>query len=129
VKITGKVVKGLGTSKSFLSISWVDEQLREKLRFLPFQGTLNVALDDVKVQGILKEKCTGRLASRAEGFCDAVLIKGRINDRYECGVVIPLIEKYDERLLEVVAPVYLKEALHIGDGDEVTLNLDFEGGA
>jgi CTP-dependent riboflavin kinase len=66
---------------------------------------------------------------RAEGFCDAVLIKGRINDRYECGVVIPLIEKYDERLLEVVAPVYLKEALHIGDGDEVTLNLDFEGGA
>jgi CTP-dependent riboflavin kinase len=129
VKITGKVVKGLGTSKSFLSISWVDEQLREKLRFLPFQGTLNVALDDVKVQGILKEKCTGRLVSGTEGFCDAVLIKGRINDRYECGVVIPLIEKYDERLLEVVAPVYLKEALHIGDGDEVTLNLDFEGGA
>jgi riboflavin kinase len=126
VKITGKVVKGIGTSESFLSISWVGEQLREKLRFLPFQGTLNVALDDVKVQRILKEKCTGRLVSRAEGFCDAVLIKGRINDRYECGVVIPLIEKYNERLLEVVAPVYLKEALHIDDGDEVTLNLDIE---
>jgi CTP-dependent riboflavin kinase len=44
-------------------------------------------------------------------------------------VVIPLIEKYDEGLLEVVAPVYLKQALHIDDGDEVTLNLDFEGGA
>ena len=126
MKITGKVVKGIGTSESFLSINWVGEQLREKLRFLPFQGTLNVALDDVKVQGILKEKCTGRLVSRAEGFCDAVLIKGRINDRYECGVVIPLIEKYDERLLEVVAPVHLKEALHIDDGDEVTLNLDIE---
>jgi riboflavin kinase len=126
MKIKGKVVKGMGTSQSFLSITWVNQQLCEKLRFLPFQGTLNVVLDDVTVQSMLKEKCTGRLVSRAKGFCDAVLIKGRINDRYECAVVIPLVEKYDERLLEVVAPVYLKQALHIDDGDEVILNLDIE---
>jgi len=126
MRIKGRVVKGMGISKKFLAINWVNQQLCEKLSFLPFQGTLNVALDDVKLQSMLKEKCTGRLVSCAEGFCDAVLIRGSINDRYECGVVIPLVEKYDEGLLEVVAPVHLKQALHIDDGDEVTLNLDIE---
>jgi riboflavin kinase, archaea type len=126
MRIKGKVVKGMGTSGSFLSIGWVDRQLREKLGFLPFQGTLNIALDDVKIQGMLKEKCTERLVAGAEGFCDAVLIKGRINDRYECGVLIPLVEKYDERLVEIVAAERLKETLHIDDGDEVTLDVDIE---
>jgi CTP-dependent riboflavin kinase len=126
MRIKGKVVKGMGVSGSFLSIGWVDQQLREKLRFVPFQGTLNVALDDAKVQGLLKEKCAGRVLSREEGFCDAILIKGRINEKYECGVLIPLVEKYDERLLEVVAAEHLKQVLHIDDGDEVMLDLDIK---
>jgi len=126
MRIKGKVVKGIGESGSFLSIDWVNEQLYEKLRFLPFQGTLNITVNDAKIQGILKERCTDRLVSHAEGFCDAILVKGRINDSYDCGVVIPLVEKYDERLLEIVAPVHLKQMLHLGDGDEVVLDLDIE---
>ena len=126
MRIKGKVVKGIGVSGSFLSIGWVNEQLSEKLEFSPFRGTLNLTLGDGAVQAILKEKCAGRVVSPDPGFCDAVLIKGKINGRYECGVVIPLVEGYDEKALEVVAPVRLKDALHIEDGDEVFLDLDIE---
>lgn len=124
MKARGKIIKGIGESLCFLSIGWVHEQLREKLRFLPYMGTLNVAADDPGVQALLKEKSTERIVAQEEGFCDAVLVKGRINDRYECGVIIPLVEKYEEGMLEVVAPVHLKDALCLGDGDEVTLDLD-----
>ncbi|MCX5806297.1 MAG: DUF120 domain-containing protein [Proteobacteria bacterium] len=127
MKIKGKVVKGIGESKGFLSIDWVDQQLKEKLKFQPFYGTLNITIDDAHVQGMLKEKAADRLVHQTEGFCDAVLIKGLINDKYECGVVIPLVKNYDERLLEVVASVHLKQALHVEDGDEVYLDLYIEG--
>jgi CTP-dependent riboflavin kinase len=123
MKIKGKVVKGIGESKEFLIIDWVDRQLKEKLKFQPFYGTLNITIDDDGVQGILKEKATERLVHQTEGFCDAVLIKGLINNRYECGVVIPLVENYDSKLLEIVASVHLKDALQIEDGDEVYLDL------
>jgi CTP-dependent riboflavin kinase len=123
MKIKGKVIKGIGESKGFLSIDWVDRQLKEKLKFQPFYGTLNIAVDDVQVQAMLKEKATERLIHQTEGFCDAVLIKGLVNDKYECGVIIPLVKDYDERLIEIVASVHLKDALHIEDGDEVDLEL------
>jgi len=126
MKIKGKVVKGIGESKNFLSIDWVDRQLKEKLKFQPVYGTLNITVDDAHMQEILKEKATDRLVHQTEGFCDAVLIKGMINNKYECGVIIPLVQNYDERLLEIVASVHLKQTLHIDDGDEVDLDLYIE---
>ncbi len=124
MKIKGKVIKGIGESKGFLSIDWVDRQLNEKLKFEPFKGTLNIELDDVETQVLLKERARERLVHQTEGFCDAVLIKGVIDEKYQCGVVIPLVENYDGRLIEIVAPVHLKDALGIKDGDEVALELE-----
>jgi riboflavin kinase, archaea type len=126
MRIEGKVVRGVGESKEFLTIDWVNAQLCEKFRFQPFPGTLNITLRDPHVQRVLKEKGRARLTHEAEGFCDAILIKGVINRRYECGVVIPLVDGYDESLLEVVSAVHLKQTLHIDDGDVVTLDLDME---
>ncbi|HEY3278559.1 MAG TPA: DUF120 domain-containing protein [Syntrophorhabdaceae bacterium] len=124
MRIEGRIVKGVGESKGFLSIGWVAEALTEAFRFVPFPGTLNITLDDPDIQAVLKEKGPIRLAHRTEGFCDAILVRGMLNGKYECGVVIPLVENYDRRLLEVVAPVHLKETLHINDGDMVSLELE-----
>ena len=125
MKVKGRVVKGLGESGKFLAIDWVDAQLRESLGFSPFPGTLNVVVEDASVQEILKSKSTKRLTHKSEGFCDAVLSKVLVCDKYECGVVIPLVQGYDGRLLEIVAPVHLKQALCINDGDEIVLDLKF----
>ena len=123
MKVKGKVVKGLGESGKFLAIDWVDKQLCEKFGFSPFPGTLNIEVDDAGVQEMLKEKGTERLIHQSEGFCDAILLKALVSGKHECGVVIPLVPGYDGRLLEIVAPVHLKQALGINDGDEITLDL------
>jgi riboflavin kinase, archaea type len=128
MRIEGKVVRGVGESKGFLTIDWVSARLQEAFSFQSFPGTLNISLHDPGAQRALKEKGRIRLVHRTEGFCDAILVKGLINEKHECGVVIPLVDGYDERLLEVVAPVNLKETLHINDGDVVTLELDMGSG-
>lgn len=123
MKITGKIVKGVGESAGFMSIPWVSKQMREKLGFQPYGGTLNVLVEDSDIQRSLKVHGGDRLRSEAAGFCDALIFRGMIAGRYNCGVVLPLVPNYDEFLLEILAPVHLKDSLGLKDGDEVTLEL------
>ena len=63
MKITGKIVRGVGESASFLSIPWVNHQMGEKLHFQPYNGTLNILVDDVGIQRALKSRQGDRLVS------------------------------------------------------------------
>jgi len=123
MKITGKIVKGLGESAGFIAIPWVTKQMREKLKFQPFGGTLNLAIEDPEIQRSLKAHGGDRLYSEAAGFCDALIFRGKVAGKYECGIVVPLVPNYDEHLLEILAPVHLKDSLGLKDGDEVTVEL------
>ena len=123
MKIKGKVVRGVGESGKFLAVDWVNRAVRDTFNFTPFCGTLNIQVEEAAIQQALKERGTDRIASCEEGFCDALTFRGTINGRYECGVILPLVPNYPEDLIEIVAPVQLKEALGISDGDEVELDL------
>jgi riboflavin kinase, archaea type len=124
MKIKGKVVTGLGESGKFLAIDWVNREVCEKFKFTPFCGTLNIDVKDPAIQKALKKSATERISSRQEGFCDALAFRGMVNGLYECGVIIPLVPGYPEQILEIVAPLHLKDALGIKDGDEVELDLE-----
>jgi riboflavin kinase len=124
MKIKGKVVTGLGESGKFLAIDWVNRAVCEQFKFTPFCGTLNIEVGDPAIQRALKQQGSGRITPCQEGFCDALTYRGRISGRYECGVIIPLVPNYPEQILEIVAPVHLKDALDIRDGDEVELELE-----
>jgi len=123
MRIKGKIVRGVGESSSFMDIPWVNRQMGEKLGFQPYGGTLNIAVEDPEVQRSLKAHGGDRLSSEAAGFCDALIFRGMIAGKYECGIVLPLVPNYDECLLEILAPVHLKDSLGLKDGDEVTLEL------
>jgi riboflavin kinase, archaea type len=123
LKVRGKIQRGLGESGNFLGISWVNNQIQEKMCFSPWQGTLNIVLEDGEAQRILKARPAERIVAGEPGFCDAIIFCGMINQKYECGVIIPLVPSYPENILEIVAPVHLKKALKIGDGDMVELEL------
>ena len=123
LKVHGKIQRGLGESGNFLGISWVNNQIQEKMRFSPWQGTLNIVLDDGEAQRILRAREAERIVAGEPGFCDAIIFRGMINQKYECGVIIPLVPSYPENILEIVAPVRLKDALGVDDGDMVELEL------
>lgn len=125
MKIIGKIIKGIGESASFLTIGWVAEGINECFSFRPFPGTLNIEVSR-NVQKILRAAEKKRLIAGQEGFCDALLFRGFVGAAIPCGAVLPLVDNYPEDLLEIVAPVHLKEALGIAEGDNVTVELEIE---
>ena len=123
LKLTGTVVSGLGQSASFLCIPWVSGQLEEKLNFSPYPGTLNINVHGSRIQKVLKRLGKERIVPAEEGFCDALIFGGTIAGRYPCGVILPLVPGYPTSILEMVAPVHLKEALGVADGDGIEFEI------
>lgn len=39
--------------------------------------------------------------------------------RHTCGIMLPLVDRYPECIIEIVAPVHLKETLRVKDGGKV----------
>lgn len=122
-KVTGTVVSGLGQSASFLCIPWVSGQITEKLSFSPYMGTLNIDVHSSGIQKVLKKLGKERIVPAEEGFCDALLFRGTIAGRFPCGVILPLVPGYPASILEIVAPVHLKQALGVADGDGIEFEI------
>jgi riboflavin kinase, archaea type len=123
LKVTGIIVSGLGESGSFLSIQWVNEQVAEKMSFSPYCGTLNIDTGNSTIQKTLKEHATKRIIPAESEFCEALIFDAMIAGGYRCGVILPLVPNYPENILEVVAPVHLKQALAVNDGAGIELEI------
>ena len=121
IELKGRVFSGQGEGKKYVALSWVKRQIKEKLGFNPYPGTLNLRLDEenVKCRVLLERSAELRLC-HSEGYCTGLLFKASL-DGVACGVVIPQVESYPENVLEVVASVNLKQELQLRDGDLVTV--------
>jgi riboflavin kinase, archaea type len=117
----GKILSGLGQAQYFLVREGYTRQFVEKLGFIPFPGTLNVLLDEpfpveqeaIKIEGFAEE-------GRTFGECKCYRIK--LNGM-QAAVVRPERSRYPPDLIEVIAPVQLRRALGLEDGDPVDVIL------
>jgi riboflavin kinase len=117
----GTVFSGKGEGRKFIDLPWVKGQIKEKLGFIPYSGTLNIRLSEkgVKQKKLLKNALRLEICPE-KGFCKGMLIKSSI-DGLECAIIIPEIPHYPSDVLEVIAPWYLRERLKISDGSELTV--------
>jgi riboflavin kinase len=124
IKFTGKVSSGNGDGKKFLKLLWVKQQIEQKLGFTPYLGTLNVTLyeENAKRKKLL-EKASSKKIFPAEGYCNGLLFNAFIG-ALECAIVVPEVEGYPKTLLEVISPLYLRDALQLKDGSEVTVTVN-----
>ena len=118
ISLKGKVYTGKGEGKKFVTLPWVEQQIGEKLGFVPFAGTLNIRLDR---EGLTNKKMLTK-ASHIEitperGYCKGVLIKAKISG-LDCAIIIPLVEGYPPDVVEIISPVFLRQQLHLADGSE-----------
>ena len=126
--VKGRVISGLGEGKYYVSLEGYRKQFIEKLGFDPFPGTLNLKLsrDQVILRARMDEE-------------EGILIKGfRTEDRtfgnvkaFKCSVngvrgavIIPERTHYSKDVLEIIAPVNLRERLNLKDGDEVEVEVE-----
>jgi riboflavin kinase len=125
IELKGLVFSGEGTGKRFVDLPWVNQQISEKLDFIPYSGTLNLRLNEksIKCKKLLEKTPTEKIIP-VKGYFNGALFKAFIGI-LECAIVIPQISDYPEDLLEVIASVNLRKALELEDGCEVivTVNL------
>ncbi len=119
--LTGKVITGLGEGQYYISLDGYRAQFREKLGFDPYPGTLNIKLDPnsiemrkgisvkIKISGFMKENRTFGC-----GSCFNI----RISD-VKGAVIVPERTHYPEDIIEIIAPVNLREHLALKDGSVV----------
>jgi len=126
VKITirGKVCGGKGEGSFFVSKPWVMKQVKKKLGFKPYLGTLNIQLlSEYKEIVKILENHNGIEIIPKEGFCPGKCFKAAVSGRIKGAVVIPRVPSYPKDMLEIIAPVNLRETLGLKDGDEIEITV------
>lgn len=123
LSLKGEISSGRGEGVKFIELAWVKKQMEEELGFTLFPGTLNVKLttDSVKMRKLL-EKRAGVEILPASGYCRGRLFKAVLNG-VECAVIVPEVVGYPENIVEVVAPVNLREKLCLVDGSLVEVEV------
>jgi riboflavin kinase len=123
LSVRGKVFSGGGEGAKFIEIPWVRKQIAEKLGFIPYPGTLNIKL----IEGIANLKLLKRAKAieilPAEGFCRGRCFNAYFMDTLKCAIVTPEIDNYPEDILEVIAPINVREKFKLKDGDMVNVQI------
>ena len=127
--IKGKIFSGLGSGAFFTQLDWVKQQCWDKLGFLPFPGTLNFKVrEHLRVVKKLREAEGIVLVPPTAEFCQAKCLPVTIG-LIRAAIIIPQAEHFTNQIhpqdvIEIVAPVNIKERLSVEDGDELTLEVD-----
>ncbi|MDI9394607.1 MAG: winged helix-turn-helix domain-containing protein/riboflavin kinase [Euryarchaeota archaeon] len=131
LELEGNVVKGLGEGQYYVNIPGYRKQFEDKLHFVPFPGTLNVQLSERS--SALRNRLQEMPSVHIDGFNDGERTFGggicypvRVGD-IEAAVVVPDRTHYPTDLIEIIAPVKLRDALKLKDGDRIVTQLKKQG--
>jgi riboflavin kinase, archaea type len=118
----GKVSVGIGEGQFYISKDGYKRQFREILGFEPFPGTLNIKLDTLFVPPEQKAVRIKGFQDEDRTFGECRCYKIKLNG-IDAAVVRPERSDYPHDLIEVIAPVNLRKALVLEDGDSVEVTL------
>jgi riboflavin kinase, archaea type len=125
--LKGVVASGVGGAKNFLDLPGVKQQIEEKLGLKPYSGTLNIWLNKESAKRLLELQNDKEENIHPQvGTFPGVLIKASI-ESVECAIVHPQDPNYSSDILEVIAPINLREELKLLDGSKVTIMVKIMG--
>ncbi|MBI5228022.1 CTP-dependent riboflavin kinase [Candidatus Micrarchaeota archaeon] len=127
IEISGTIVTGLGEGKYYLSMSGYKNQIKEKLGFNAFEGTLNVKIDEKdlwKKQYVLKLEpiLIPGFIDKKRTYGDLFVYKCLAFD-HECALIIPLRTHHGPEIMELISPDHIRKKYHKKDGDRVRVRV------
>ncbi|MDH5447582.1 MAG: CTP-dependent riboflavin kinase [Candidatus Bathyarchaeota archaeon] len=128
VKVKGVVFSGEKVGSRFIGIAWAKKQIRKKLGFDPYVGTLNIRLPEREAK-LLRETLQdfeGIEITPAKGFFQARCFNILIMNKIKGAIVIPEKPDYPSNVLEIIAPTCLRKALSLTDSNEVEITVFLE---
>ncbi len=119
-KLKGTVKSGIGEGKYYMSLSQYLTQFKSKLGFKPYSGTLNLRLNDKtkllefidNIEPILINGFKDKERTYGSIKCYKIKIKDT-----EGAIIIPERATHPEDIVEIIAPVYLRDYYHLKDND------------
>jgi riboflavin kinase, archaea type len=131
IDFKGRVVSGMGEGAYYMSLDGYKKQFKEKLGYEPYPGTLNIKLvDQIFVNS--RREISRYPSIFINGFSDnsrtygwAKCYKANINEGIVNNAAVIVLERthYDDTMLEVIAPISIKETMGIKNGDEISLKI------
>ncbi len=121
--ISGIIASGLGEGAYFMSMPHYKGEIKKKLGFNAYPGTLNLEAIKSRIDSLKK-----RTPIKIKGFkkdnktfggadCYRAKIKN-ING----AIIIPHLTKHKD-VIEFIAPIHLKSKLKLKDGDKIKVEL------
>jgi riboflavin kinase len=131
IEFEGNVVSGMGEGAYYMSLEGYRKHFKEKLGYEPYLGTLNVRLTDQIYKNARLE--LGKHPSIfINGFSDGTRTYGwvkcyraTINDGAIGNAAVLVLERthYDDSMLEVIAPISIKQAAGVKNGDRIKVQV------
>jgi riboflavin kinase len=130
IDFEGSVVSGMGEGAYYMSLEGYRKQFKEKLGYEPYPGTLNIRLTDQLFMNARRE-LGSHPSIFVDGFGDGTRTYGwvkcyraTINGTVDNAAVLVLERThYDDSMLEVIAPMSIKDAAGIKNGDRVKVQV------
>ena len=128
VVIKGKLVSGMGEGQYYITREGYVAQFEEKLGFKPYPGTLNLLLER-EHDLVVRETLDNCPYIKIDGFTDENRTFGAVKcyqvsiDGIRGAILSPLRTHHPKNVIEIIAPVYLRENLGLSDGDEVSVEV------
>lgn len=124
----GVVFTGIGKGAYYVGHPEYKRRILEKLGYDPYPGTLNLRLTSPAEIERRKQLRNGRgirieeFRSAGETFSGLNCFDGEL-DGTRVTLVIVKITHYDDSVMELISPFYLRGKLGLRDGDSVTLRV------
>ncbi len=126
-ELRGKLVSGVQKAAHFTQLGWVRDQCLEKLGFIPFPGTVNleVTKEHFSTLKALRKQDGIRLVPPDPQFCESTVFPVTLG-HIRGALIIPdeKVRVHGRAVIEILAPVKVKDALGLDDGDMVSLGLN-----
>lgn len=127
LEISGVVTSGFQEGRYYLSMPGYRNQIKEKLGFAPFPGTLNIRLDEAdrwKRQHLqqLDPVVISGFSDGRRTYGNLLAYKCSIG-RHECALVVPLRTHHGQGILEIISPVGIKKKFGMKDGDRIKITV------
>ena len=121
--LEGEVVSGLFQGAYYISKEGYQRQIKHKLGFEAFPGTLNVKIKEEEYNK--RQKLERGPSIRLEGFKDEERAFGAarvypciINDE-EGALIVAERSSHDYSIMEIISPHYLRRKMELADGDKI----------
>ncbi len=124
----GSVFSGMYQGAYYMGQRGYRDQIKERLGFDPYPGTLNLRLEEGDIgqrrrlemaPAVVLDGFRGRKRAFGGARCYPLVVNGEVDG----ALIVADRTSYDLTVMEVIAPINLRERFKLKDGDRVTVSI------